>query len=307
MSETTFLQNDIVRRLTPGDVPSMVEGNLYRVISVVNEQGCFMECEGVPLYWGADRFELVYRPGDPESWKPKPGDPVRFTNPDHHDVTKVYYVAERDENRYMLPPNSIWVDLPRPAHDVATGWINGCGLVPMTHAEGFEKMGEELASVTEVATTPAEEPQDEKLTEALAEIERLKAENGTLSSLLTEEKGARWAVAKEYDAFREQVRDALIRESDDSGWSAEVDDVLEGLGLERRWSTYDLPTSLGSVVGLTDGRVAILEDDDWKGGDPWKAYIPESGDPEWMSYSEVNEIFSRHLYAGDGDDITDHC
>lgn len=91
-----FKVGDLVRR-TKCDFGEVKVGGIYRVSYFVNGA---VDLEGFSRIGGGEydpyNFSLIYRPGDPESWKPEVGDPVKWTCQADSSYGNVYHVTEVD-------------------------------------------------------------------------------------------------------------------------------------------------------------------------------------------------------------------
>jgi hypothetical protein len=294
MTSNPFKPGDLVRYVDNlGDeYTQFAIGRIYRVglRDTVDEYINLEATPGIYRYgWLAGRFELAFRPGAPETWKPKPGDPVKFACGEHYDNTKVHHVIEQPDGEPVR--DAVWIDYGGGyGWNYAPTWITweGSLLTPMTHDEEATFAAPDEAEEP-AALVPVEEPETLKLK---AEILRLEEEVRRQAQAVTR-------AEEKLEAFRTEVRDAVIEEAEDRGWCEEVDNWLEKLGLEPRYSTYDLPTHRYAVVALTDGRIAVLEDTDWREGCPWVAYSLQDASRGWLSFEAVNDLYSRTLFLGD--------
>lgn len=301
---TRFQINDLVRVTDDPiydadytDGCAIQKGKIYRVTGrrdSVDGDTLSLDCRGGDE-WDESRFELVYRPGDYESWKPKVGNPVKcdFKN-SSIDATegRFYSVVEG----YSMAGH-VWISTDtRNMHSSPDRWIAVYGMTPVASAEAEkgEPRVEETKTEEPVILVSEEEVEDELsslLAKLQAEIEALRVESDRKGRSLV-------AAQAELRNFRETVRDAVIREAEGRGWCSAVDDWLEELGLERRDSTYGMPSTHGSVISLNGGGIAILKDTD---SVPWQEYDSGLNSIGWRSFYDLKDRFNGMLFEGPGE------
>ena len=92
------------------------------------------------------------------------------------------------------------------------------------------------------------------------------------------------------NAFKDEVRDAVILEADRQGWCHRIDEWLEELGLEPRDLSCGLPTGRYAVVRLQDGEHAVRIDTD---REPWK-----TTNGNWLSFERIADALDTIIFEG---------
>jgi len=244
--------------------------------------------------YSPDLFELVYRPGEPASWKPKAGDPVRWTMWIDPWFKNIYHVTEvescgrvwidrklsNDENdrcnrveflRYITPVTTAEaeatkeeeVSKTKPAIELKPGMIvtfmpgaftEDNGGDPAWREYAQKPTRGELVGLDEYQQRWVVKPLDNATTHQYVRPEHLIPEGVSTDN-------------PELEAFKKKVRDAVIREAKAQGWCERTDSWLEELGLEPR---PQLPRAIGAVVECKEGHdrtwyAVRISDSRWKG------------------------------------------